>query len=102
VQHLLIISDPSQRGIVAAERIASFRHELDINIDHAYLLINRLSGELPSELQAKISSLDIPLLGVIPADYELTEYEFSGKPLISLDDSSPVYQAVEQILSKIM
>src|SRR5512133_3958746 len=27
VQHLLIVTDPSQRGIVAAERIAEFRNE---------------------------------------------------------------------------
>ena len=102
VQHLLIISDPTQRGIVAAERIASFRHELDIHIDNAYLVLNRVPGDLPAEIKAKIASLDIPLLGVIPADHDLTEFEFSGRPLISLDDSSPVYQSVAQMLTKIL
>src|SRR4030067_2836564 len=47
VQHLLIVSDPTQRGIVAAERIARLRDDLDISIDHAYLIVNRLTGELP-------------------------------------------------------
>lgn len=102
VQHLLIISDPTQRGIVAAERIASFRHELDIHIDNAYLVLNRVPGDLPAEIKAKIASLDIPLLGVIPADHDLTEFEFSGRPLIYLDDSSPVYQSVAQMLTKIL
>ena len=41
VQHLLIISDPTQRGIVAAKRIADFRKDFDINIENAYLIINR-------------------------------------------------------------
>src|SRR3989304_3612150 len=32
VQHMLIVSDPPQRGLVAAERLASFRNDLGINI----------------------------------------------------------------------
>ncbi len=42
VQHLLVVSDPSQRGIVAAERIAGFRNELDIRIENTYLVLNRM------------------------------------------------------------
>lgn len=102
VQHLLIVSDPTQRGIVAAERIASFRKELDIRIENAYLIINRLQGEIPEPLQETINRLDIPLLGVIPADQELAALEFSGKPLIQLPDDSPVYQAVAQMMKSIL
>jgi CO dehydrogenase maturation factor len=102
VQHLLIISDPTQRGIVAAGRIASFRNEIDIRIENAYLIINRLQGSLPPDLEDQISHLDIPLLGVIPADQNLTEYEYSGKPLVTLGDHSPVYQAVASILATIL
>lgn len=102
VQHLFIVTDPTQRGIVAAERIASFRHELDIRIDHAYLILNRLAGEIPTPLQERIDRLDIPLLGVIPADSELTELEFSGQPLIQLNQESPVYQAVARMLAQVL
>ena len=45
VQALLVVSDPTQRGIVAAERIASFRHDMDINIENTYLILNRLRSE---------------------------------------------------------
>ena len=102
VQHLLIISDPSQRGLVAAERIAAFRHELDIHIDNAYLVINRLQGELPDELRNKVATLDIPLVGTVPANQELTDFEYNGQPLISISDSSPVYQAVSKLLQQIL
>lgn len=101
VQHLLIVSDPSMRGIVAAERIASFRNELDINIENAYLIINRLPGEMPATLQEKIDRMDIPLLGVIPASQELMNLEFSGQPVIKLDDSSSVYKAVVKMMERI-
>jgi CO dehydrogenase maturation factor len=104
VQHLLVVSDPSQRGIVAAERIASFRKAMDIRIEHTYLIINRLPDpqNMPAALQERIEQLDIPLLGVIPADDELTNLEFSGKPLIELGEQSPVYQSVAAMLAQIL
>lgn len=94
VQHLLVVSDPTQRGLVAAERIASFRQQMDIHIEHTWLILNRLQGEMPAPLQERIEAMDIPLLGTIPADGKLVEFEFSGRPLVELGVDSPVFQAV--------
>jgi CO dehydrogenase maturation factor len=102
VQHLLIVTDPTQRGLVAAERIAGFRNELDIHIENSYLVLNRLNGQMPEALQARIDQMDIPLLGVVPADQELMEFEFSGRPLVDLGDDSPVYQAVAAMMRNIV
>ncbi len=102
VEHLLIVSDPSQRGIVAAGRIAEFRNELDINIENTYLILNRLNGTVPEILQEKIDLMDVPLLGVVPANEELIEFDLSGRPLIELGDESPVYQAIAKILAVII
>ncbi len=102
VQHLLIVSDPTQRGIVAAERIAAMSKDLDIRIEHAWLILNRVNGAVPAALAEKIESLGVPLLGTIPANEELAEFEFSGKPLVNLGDASPVYQAVAWMLGKIL
>jgi CO dehydrogenase nickel-insertion accessory protein CooC1 len=46
--------------------------------------------------------MDVPLLGTIPADGELASYEFSGKPLVDLPDTSPVYQSVAGMMAKIL
>lgn len=102
VQHLVIVSDPSQRGIVAAQRIASFRNELDINIENAYLVINRLANGIPEPLEAKIKEMDLPLLGTIPNSLEIAKLEFTGEPLIDLDDDSPVYSSVEMMMKEIL
>jgi len=102
VQHLLVITDPSQRGIVAAERIAQFRRELDIRIENAYLIVNRLEGDLPKPLGDQITRLELPLLGVVPADPELSRFEYNGRPLIELESNSPVYQAVAGMMKQIM
>ena len=103
VQHLLIVSDPTQRGLVAAQRIAQLRKELSIDVEHAYLIINRVpGGELPEPLKAFVETLDIPLLGTIPADADLTTFEYSGRPLLELGDDSPVYQAVKRMAEQIL
>jgi len=103
VDVLLIVSDPTQRGIVAAERIAAFRHDLDINIKATYLILNNLStATIPAPLQARIDQMDIPLLGTVPSDSELVEFEFSGRPLVELGDDSPVYQAVATMIQQIV
>jgi len=102
VQHLLIISDPTQRGLVAAQRIAGMRKELEINIENVYLVINRVSAELPAPLKAEAAKMDIPLLGVVSANEDLSAFEFSGKPLVELGDDSPVYQSIEKIMRQIL
>lgn len=103
VQHLLIVSDPTQRGLVAAQRIAQMSKELSINIDNAYLIINRVpGGVLPPALQRFVDELGVPLLGVIPADDDLAAFEYSGRPLIELGSQSPVYQAVQSMAEQIL
>jgi CO dehydrogenase maturation factor len=102
VQHLIVVTDPTQRGLVAAERIAGFRKEMDIHIENTYLVVNRLNGKMPPALAAYIADMEIPLLGAIPADADLVEFEFSGRPLVDLGDESPVYQAVAGMMAKIL
>jgi CO dehydrogenase maturation factor len=102
VQHLLIVSDPTQRGLVAAQRVADLRKELEINIEKAYLVLNRVQGDVPAPIMEFVQKMDIPLLGVLPASNELSEYEYSGRPLVDLADASPVYQAVAGMMAKIL
>lgn len=102
VQHLLIISDPTQRGLVGAGRIAGFRNELDIRIEHAFLILNRLVGPIPPSLEEQIGKLGIPLLGVVQADDELAQFETSGRPLVELGNESPVYRAVAEMMKQIL
>jgi CO dehydrogenase maturation factor len=102
VQHMLVVTDPTQRGLVAAERIAGFRKDMDIHIENAELILNRMNGAVPAALQQRIDDMDLPLLGVIPADTELMEFEFSGRPLVELGVDSPVFAAVSEMMQKIV
>lgn len=102
VQHLLVVTDPSQRGLVAAERIAGFRNELDIRIENASLILNRVMGEIPPAVMERIERMDIPLAAVIPASNDLAQLDFEGKPLINLEETSPVYQAISRLVDQMI
>lgn len=101
VQLLLIVTDPSQRGLVAAERISSFRKELDIRIETAGLIVNRVDGDLPEPLRQKIATFDLPLLGTIPSSEELQMLDIQGRPIVELDEQSTPYQALANIFASL-
>jgi CO dehydrogenase maturation factor len=103
VDALLIVTDPTQRGLSAAERIAGFRKQLDINIEQTYLILNRLGTDsIPAPIQKAIDALEIDLLGFIPNSEELMEFEFSGRPLIELGTESIVYQTVASMMNQVL
>lgn len=101
VDVMLIVSDPSQRGLVAAERVVELREELAIDIRSTWLVLNRLVGdEMPAALQAKIDEIGVPVLGTVPYNTDLLEFEFTGRPILELDSDSPVYQAVASMAGR--
>ncbi|MBN1284149.1 MAG: AAA family ATPase [Anaerolineae bacterium] len=101
VDIMLIVSDPSQRGLVAAERVVELRDELEINIKHTWLVLNRLvGGTIPPALQAKIDAIGVPVLGTVPHNADLLEFEFTGRPLLQIEADSPVYQAVASMAAR--
>ncbi len=103
VQVMLIVSDASMRGVVTAERVAAFCSELDIHIENTYLILNNApGGQLPAALQERIEQIGVPLLGVIPHDERIAEFDANGRPLIQLGDDSVVYRAVAAMLAKIL
>jgi len=102
VDHLLIVSDPTQRGITTAERIKGMISGLDINVEQVHLILNRVMGDLPVLLSERVAQLGINFLGTVPANNALMEFEFSGRPLVELGDESPVYQSVAAMMASIL
>ena len=102
VQFLLIVTDPSLRGFVAAERIAKFRQELDIHIEHTGLIVNRVAGEISPFLMEKIEGLGIPLLGTVPVDDLVMEFDMEGRPFTALPPESRASQAISSIIKELL
>ena len=73
-----------------------------VRVENAYLIINRLTGEMPVPLKERIEKLDIPLLGVVLADEQMAEFEFTGRPLVEMGEDSQIYQAVKAMMEQIL
>jgi len=102
VDHLLLVSDASLRGLVAAEAMVGLTAELEINVRNSYLVVNRVIGPLPDALQTKVERIGIPLLATVPYDGQLVEFDGSGRPLVELPGDAPVSRAVEEIARQLL
>jgi len=103
VDHLLLVSDASLRGLTAAEAMLSLSHELDINVRKTSLIVNRAyGGELPTAFQPRIEQMGLSLLATVPYDAQLVEFDGGGRPLVELPADSPVSQAAERIARQLL
>ena len=102
VDVLLLVTDPTQRGLVTAKHMADMVPELKIGVGRVYLIVNRLRGEMPAPLTQAIEQTGLELLGTVPDDPEMAEFEFTGRPLVELPAETAVYQAVREAARRIL
>jgi CO dehydrogenase maturation factor len=101
VDILLVVTDPTVRGVAAAKGITELARDLSINVDRSYLIVNRLAGSLTSALQSAIDEIDIELAGTIPYDPLMAEFDSNGRPLVEATIDSAAYRAVQEIVDKV-
>ena len=102
VDTLLLVTDPTQRGIAAARHMARMVPDLDIGVGRVCLIVNRLRGDLPGPLADAIAEAGLELLDTIPEDPGMAEFEFTGRPLMEMRGDAPVVEAVRSIAERIL
>jgi len=101
IKYLLIISDPSIRGILTAARLRDLSKELQINVEKVFLILNRVNDELDDRLLKYIKEQNFEILGTIYTDNNIIDLELSGKPIFELPDSSDSVSQVNNILKSL-
>jgi len=101
VDILLIISDPSIRGITAAARMKDLIGELRSHVDRICLVVNRVRSGIPPQIRQAIDNSGLDLIAAISEDPYILDLEVSGKPLIDLLDDSPLCQGVTSMATKL-
>ena len=102
VDLLLLVTDPTIRGVRTAAGMIDLAEEVDVNVKDIMLIVNRVSGELPQPLQEAIGGLDVGITTMIPTDENVNRLDALGQPLVNLNGNSPAYQAVEELTGKII
>ena len=99
---MILVSDCSRRGVQAAGRISDLVEELEIKPDKMGLIVNRApEGKLNDGTMEEVNNRKLNLLGVIPADDNVYEYDCDGKAIVSLPEDSPIRGALAEIISKL-
>ena len=102
VDTMLLISDCSRRGVQAVGRIAEMIRELELKPGEMKLIVNRApGGVLTPGVQEEIEKYGLELIGVLPQDDLVFEYDCDGKPSSQVPESAPVKQALHEIMRKL-
>ena len=102
MQTAILVSDCSRRGIQAVGRIAKLIEECNMKPSTVGLIVNRApKGELNEGIKEEIANQGLHLLGVVPQDDAVYEYDCEGKPTASLPEDNPVKKALREIAGKL-
>jgi CO dehydrogenase maturation factor len=102
VDLILLVSDCSRRGIQAVGRIAKMIADLDLKAKDVGLIVNRApGGQLSDGIKEEIGLQNLKLLGVLPQDDLVYNYDADGAPLITLPDDAPVKMALKTIIGSL-
>ena len=102
VDTLLLISDCSRRGIQAVARIAEMVRDLELKPGQMKLIVNRApGGQLNASVLEEIEKHGLDLVGVLPQDDTVFEYDCEGKPSAKVPDTNPVKVALTSIMAKL-
>ena len=102
VDVILLVSDCSRRGIQAVGRIAQMIKDLNLNAESVKLIVNRApNGVLAEGIKEEIAKYDLDLVGVVPQDELVYEYDTEGKPSSQVPDDSPIKKALAEIVTRL-
>jgi len=97
VDVLLIMSDPTMKGVTTAGRMNDLIRELRSNVGKVGLVINRVRGELSPEIRKAIDETGLQIVALIPEDPDMAGLEMQGRAVTELPPESPLQLKVREI-----
>ena len=102
VDLLLLISDCSKRGIRTVARLRDLAEELDLKIPEIGLIVNRApKGSITEAIGDEIENQNLKLVGIVPQDDAVFEYDSYGQPLVTLPDYSKAKNKAYEIFREL-
>jgi CO dehydrogenase maturation factor len=103
MEHLIIVSDASIRGIFTAGRIVDLTKNLKIKAENIWLVVNLCPEDQKNELKKYVKEIiekkEIKFLGFLPQDDTLLEYELKRVPVFEWKSKlkSSAYELFEKL-----
>ena len=97
---LLVVSDPTRRGIQAAARIVELTDELGLNIDRKLLVVNQAREGQEKVINDMLKQYELILVGIVPEDSDLQQFDLTGRPTVELEKDNRAVAASYRIFDK--
>lgn len=101
VDLLLIVSDPTVKGVQTAKRINELVNELQLDIDNKVLIINRIPGSDGPKLKELAEDFGLCVGGLVPQDDTIFDFDLNGRPVFDLPQGSPALRSLSAILDSL-
>ncbi len=102
VDDINLDSDYTRRGIQAVGRIAQLIREVQMDVKTVKLIVNRAPwGDLDEGIREEIEKQGLDLLGVLPHEPLVYEYDCAGKPTVTIPREAPARVALEKLLDQL-
>jgi CO dehydrogenase maturation factor len=98
---LLVVSDPTRRGIQAAARIVELTEQLSLNIARKLLILNQAKEGQNQAILDAVKDYNLDLVGIVPEDLEVQEFDLNGRPTTELEKNNKALIAAYKIFDKI-
>ena len=101
VTTLVVVSDATIKGIQTAAYLKEIAQKYGVQGPYRTgLVINRIRRET-EQIKARAQQMGLDVLGFMPEDSNIAEYDLIGKPIIDLPDTSPSVMAVRRIVKSL-
>ena len=94
---MLVVTDPTVRGMAAVRRIRELVDELGIRVSEMRLIVNRVRNGVPPRVRELIGDVGIELAGTVAEDQIITDCDGEGTPVIEIDSGSRAATEVAEI-----
>lgn len=102
IDHLLIVSDHSVKGVRTIARIKDLVKELKLVVRKQSVVVNLVPDGLDKAITDEMVRLGIEPAAIIPWDEEVRDCDIKMKPLLDLPDTSRAVRAVGDLMVKIL
>jgi len=99
---LLVVSDPTRRGLQAAFRIVELANKLSLNIARKMVMVNRFREDQARGLEEALAEYQLDFVGTMPEDPELQALDLAGRPTSDLGPENPAVAAAWRIFDAII
>ncbi|HMK60677.1 MAG TPA: carbon monoxide dehydrogenase [Dissulfurispiraceae bacterium] len=98
VDLLLIVSDPTMKGILTAKRINDLVEELKLDVVKRAVIINRVTDGAEHALREMAEKVGVSLTGLVPQDNMIAQFDLQGRPVYDLPEEALSVRALFSIL----